>query len=671
MARELDLVQKLIESAADGTEINWDDIDHQVDDPDVLRLMQHLRVVAGVAELHRSQLDDDAAPRDESLTRPATSPAPASLLGRQTRGAADPAAGRHRVSGPADPEPLGRWGHLLLVRKIGEGAFGEVYHAHDTWLDHPVALKLLKSSKAKPDLSNQILHEARRLARVRHPNVVTVHGADNHDGRVGFWMDLIEGRTLSELVAQGRLSSGEAIHIGQELCLALAAVHGARLIHRDVKAQNVMRASDGGRIILMDFGAGEFIDQTPGASRIGTPLYLAPELWAGGTASVRSDIYSLGVLLFFLVTGTFPVQGTSVAELTEAHSVGERQRLRDIRPDLPDFFVTIVERALAADPARRFASAGEMHAALAREPGSTFGLLESSVPPSAVRPPTSWQQRALRAGGAVMAIVLGLTLVGFITSTGYNRALGLEAPYRQESFLAWPLWGFRAMLLPGVVVVGLMSVGLILVTTFYRVLMLTSPRQATEVADELSQAAARVRDASVATTAPLLFVLQGTLIALSWWWFAGFLSGLDSLITQASGGDLSALGPANKPEQQFYRQALSIEFFGFAFGWAALIWSKVRRDDPGGWVSIAGGLMLTVMTLAALVFPYRILSHSQHQRVRFRSQVCYLLSERGNEGLLFCPLQEPPRNRVVRLDDRELEPDGPVESVFSQLRDVR
>ena len=91
------------------------------------------------------------------------------------------------------------------------------------------------------------------------------------------------------------------------------------------------------------------------------------------------------------------------------------------------------------------------------------------------------------------------------------------------------------MLLPGVVVVGLMSVGLILVTTFYRVLILTSPQQATQVADGLSQAAARVRDASVATTAPLLFVLQGTLIALSWWWFAGFLGGLDNLIAQASG----------------------------------------------------------------------------------------------------------------------------------------
>ena len=207
------------------------------------------------------------------------------------------------MSGPANPNRSAGGGTLCWYGRSARARSAKCTTRTTRGSITPVALKLLKSSKAKPDLSNQILHEARRLARVRHPNVVTVHGADNNDGRVGFWMDLIEGHTLSELVAQGRLSSGEAIHIGQELCLALAAVHGAELIHRDVKAQNVMRASDGGRIILMDFGAGEFIDQRPGASRIGTPLYLAPELWAGGTASIRSDIYSLGVLLFFLVTG--------------------------------------------------------------------------------------------------------------------------------------------------------------------------------------------------------------------------------------------------------------------------------------------------------------------------------------------------------------------------------
>ena len=154
-----------------------------------------------------------------------------------------------------------RWGHLLLVRKIGEGAFGEVYEALDTWLDHPRALKLLKPEVASRASAPQILHEARKLVRVRHPNVVMVYGADIHDGRVGFWMELIEGQTLEERGERRTLQRREA-SIGQDLCRALAAVHPQSL-HRDIKAQNVMRA-DGGRIVLMDFGAG---DSRVGAGR--------------------------------------------------------------------------------------------------------------------------------------------------------------------------------------------------------------------------------------------------------------------------------------------------------------------------------------------------------------------------------------------------------------------
>ena len=109
-----------------------------------------------------------------------------------------------------------------------------------------------------------------------------VHGADSHDGRVGFWMDLVEGQTLEQRVRDGRLSAGETIYVGQELCRALAAVHQANLLHRDIKAQNVMRAADGGRIILMDFGAGEFRDA---ASDRATARYAA--LSGAGAADRR------------------------------------------------------------------------------------------------------------------------------------------------------------------------------------------------------------------------------------------------------------------------------------------------------------------------------------------------------------------------------------------------
>ena len=348
-----DFLDKLAESVADGDSIDWKDLEGLPPDDIRRQLLENLRLVAEIAEQHRS-------PVEEPMRTP-----PAPSHDRCARGASAECACRQQR---LVTRGLGRWGHLELRRKIGEGAFGEVFHAHDSWLDHPVALKLLKPEIAQTDHSSRILHEARRLARVRHPNVVSVHGADMHDGRIGFWMDLIEGETLSALVSAGRLSPGEAAHIGQEVCLALAAVHHANLVHRDVKAQNVMRASDGGRIILMDFGAGEFIGKRSNSGRVrGTPLYLAPEIFEGADATIASDIYALGVLLFHLVTGGFPVNGTSVESLVDAHMKGERRRLHDARPDLPASFVTIVERAIDPDPERRFASAGDFYAALMGE----------------------------------------------------------------------------------------------------------------------------------------------------------------------------------------------------------------------------------------------------------------------------------------------------------------
>ncbi len=206
MDEDSDPLDKLAVEIADGNSIDWDEIAQLPSDDPRHRLLDHFRVVAEIAERHRSAVDD---PADELTT---SGPDGAARIGHVR-----PPARSEGEQG----QNLGQWGHLLLRRRIGAGAFGEVFHAHDLWLDHPVALKLLKPEIAKSDFSSRILHEARRLARVRHPNVVNVHGADMHDGRIGFWMDLIEGETLSDLVARGRLSHGEASHIGREICLAL------------------------------------------------------------------------------------------------------------------------------------------------------------------------------------------------------------------------------------------------------------------------------------------------------------------------------------------------------------------------------------------------------------------------------------------------------------------
>ncbi len=336
MVAERALFERLIDSVADGGPIDWQELEAAAPDDGVRRRLRDLRLVAEVGEVHRLHFGD--APVADSRT-----------LGDVGHA-------------------LGQWGHLILIEKIGEGSFGEVYRARDPWLDWEVALKLLKPSATSELPASRVVREAQALARVRHPNVVLVHGADVHENRVGFWMELLRGRTLEELLtSHGPFGAIEAAVAGQELCRAVAAVHAAGLVHRDIKAKNVMR-EPGGRLVLMDFGAGQRrdLEDTGPVHLVGTPLYLAPEVLAGGSATVHSDIYSLGVLLYHLVTGEYPVTAESMEALRDAQARSERRRLSDTRPDLPDAFISAVEWALKPDPEQRCPSAGELQQALSR-----------------------------------------------------------------------------------------------------------------------------------------------------------------------------------------------------------------------------------------------------------------------------------------------------------------
>jgi serine/threonine protein kinase/Flp pilus assembly protein TadD len=289
------------------------------------------------------------------------------------------------------------WGPFRLIEKVGQGGFGQVYRAWDSTLEREVALKLLlPRDMDQGEEGNAVLREARLMARVRHANVVPVYGVDRHDGRVGFWSDFVRGKTLSALLAaQGPFGYREAALIGIELCKALSAVHAAGLLHRDIKTGNAMR-EEGGRILLMDFGLS---DEHDAAHRFGgTPIYLAPELLAGAPASVSSDIYALGVLLYHLVTAKYPVEGTNLQELKAAHESGSRRTLLDERPDLPERFVQVIETTLDRDPQNRYATAGQMVAALS----AVIGMSGDSVS----QPPAPTRRRAWLAAPAIGALAL-------------------------------------------------------------------------------------------------------------------------------------------------------------------------------------------------------------------------------------------------------------------------
>ena len=329
-----DLARRIL----DGKRVDWKAEGSQGPADDEAMLAE-LRVLADIVELHRRDC-----------------------------GGRDPQRSGAEAQSAAGASAVGRWGTLTLVEKVGEGAFAEVYRARDPHLDRDVALKLLRHSGPSPGLGAAILEEGKLLAAVRHPNVVVVHGAGIFDGRVGIWTEFVQGQTLEDVLADhGPFGAHEAMRIGIDLCRALAAVHESGVIHRDVKARNVMRER-GGRLVLVDFGMGAAATESRDDRAVsgGTPLYMAPELLEGRAATVPSDIYALGVLLWHLLTGAYPVTGSDVGEVRQAHLAGHRLRLRDERPDLPAAVVATVERAVAPDSTRRFATAGDMEAALVK-----------------------------------------------------------------------------------------------------------------------------------------------------------------------------------------------------------------------------------------------------------------------------------------------------------------
>jgi serine/threonine protein kinase/tetratricopeptide (TPR) repeat protein len=321
----------------------------------------------------------------------------------------DPSSAQHRA--PPSP-PIGTWAQLALLERLGAGSFGEVYRAWDPQLEREVALKVVGSNSADALDTSLIAREGRLLARLRHPNIVTVYGAAIEQGRVGLWMELIRGITLEQALSnRGTFSAREASLIGLDVCRALAAVHRAGLLHRDVKAPNVMR-EDGGRIVLMDFGTGREIEaHTTNADIVGTPLYLAPEIFRGEPASVRTDVYSVGILLYYLVTSSFPYPAKTVDELRERLKMGKPIKLRDVRADLPASFVRVVGGAIADDPEERYESAG----ALEQDLLDALDEMQGGRRPLAVPAP--------RAAGARLGRIPSIAVLPFVD---LNREKNLE-----------------------------------------------------------------------------------------------------------------------------------------------------------------------------------------------------------------------------------------------------
>ncbi len=295
------------------------------------------------------------------------------------------------------PFPEGRWGEYHLAREVGRGAMGIVYEAT---ADRPlgavpvggrVALKLLVFPPLLPEgeraaLIVRFAREARALAAVRHPNVARVFEVGEVEGQPFMAMEFLVGPNAREwLLRHGPMPPAEAVAFGTQLCDALAAVHAAGIIHRDVKPDNVVLEPDG-TVRLTDFGIARMeveASLTRTGGLVGSPAYMAPEQILGGAIDARSDLFSAGVTLYQMLTGELPFGGAHLME------VAHRVAYEPARPPdgVPAPLVAVLLRALEKNPSHRFADAGEMGAALtaaATEPfaGETSNTGTVSTPSS-------------------------------------------------------------------------------------------------------------------------------------------------------------------------------------------------------------------------------------------------------------------------------------------------
>jgi serine/threonine protein kinase len=283
---------------------------------------------------------------------------------------------------------------------------GEVYRAADTKLGRDVALKILPADMAcDPNRLSRFQREARAVAALNHPNIVTIFSVEEVEGVHFLTMELVEGEPLGRLIPAEGLQPAQIVEIAHALADALAAAHEKGIIHRDLKPANVMVTRDG-RVKILDFGLAKetrtasydgptmtLPDRTQAGVVMGTPAYMSPEQIAGGAVDHRSDIFSLGVVLFEMATGQRPFQGQSYAELASSILRDSPSLVTEVRPGLPADLAQIVRRCLEKDPKRRIQTARDIanqfaETAKAAHPssGTEVALAKESSPSVAVLP---------------------------------------------------------------------------------------------------------------------------------------------------------------------------------------------------------------------------------------------------------------------------------------------
>ena len=260
-------------------------------------------------------------------------------------------------------------GQYDIEREIGRGGMGIVYLARDLKLDRPVAIKTLPAHLAgSPDVRERFLREARTAAHLSHPSIVPIHRADEIAGQVFFVMGYVDGESLAQQLAErGRPPFAQTIGQLRDVALALGYAHARGVVHRDVKAENILIERGTGRAVVTDFGIARLAEAkqlTATGQVLGTVHYMSPEQVSGDAVDGRSDVYALGVVAFLALSGVFPFDSDTPSAVLVAHVTRPAPRLLEAAPDVPPSLAAIVDRCLVKNPADRFETSGALADAL-------------------------------------------------------------------------------------------------------------------------------------------------------------------------------------------------------------------------------------------------------------------------------------------------------------------
>ncbi len=305
------------------------------------------------------------------------------------------------------------YGRYQIVAELGCGSMGVVYKAHDPQIDRMIALKVLREDRVtSDDYVRRFLKEAMAVGRLSHPGIVTVYDVGQDHGSIYIAMEFLQGTPLDELMAQRKFTFEEIVDIGIQIAHALHYAHQNGIVHRDIKPPNIIYSPQG-VIRVTDFGIARIEDpnghqMTQAGEILGTPLYMSPEQIMGQTLDGRSDIYSLGVILYQLTTGQQPFQGTSLASIFRAITQDTPEAPHSLDPKIPKSLSNLIIKLLEKEPTKRFSGGDDLIHAL-----KNCLQAQSPLPKKSSDQPSRERHRG---GGTRVVLISGL--IGLIICIG-------------------------------------------------------------------------------------------------------------------------------------------------------------------------------------------------------------------------------------------------------------